>query len=77
MSAAAQMLDLRAGVPNVTCAREKEINQFDSPPLSPPDRSFYLSRARKCQVGRAPLGRSKPQPDTAPTPREKRACNDR
>lgn len=29
---AAQVLDLRAGVPNVTCVREKEINRIASFP---------------------------------------------
>ena len=36
---AAQMLDLRADVPNVTCVRKEEINRFASFPLLTPLRT--------------------------------------
>ena len=54
---APQMLDLRAGVPNVTCVRKKEINRFASFSLSPPLRlasSFSLARVRDVWDGGLP-----------------------
>lgn len=56
---AAQMLDLRAGVPNVTCVCEREIKQKVSfLSLSPLRLAVLFSLARVCDVwdGRPPAG---------------------